>query len=116
MFIEKIGPLCHIYNIKQNKKFTCINNNCSYIGNICLYFILWEGQGHFWGDKDQLLLGRAKGRGKRGYGEKPKMRVMFAKFPLFSKIQTLSHKLLVRQTSNQHHCNWHAQKPVVRDF
>ena len=31
-------------------------------------------------------------------------------FPLLSKIQTLSHKLLVRQTSNHHHCNWHAQK------
>ena len=39
------------------------------------------------------------------------MRVIFAKFPLLSKIKTLSHKLLVRQTSNHHHCNWHAQKP-----
>ena len=42
-------------------------------------------------------------------GEKPKMRVNFAKFPLLRKIQTLSHKLMVRQTSNHHHCNWHAQ-------
>ena len=44
------------------------------------------------------------------------MRVIFAKFPLFSKIQTLSHKLLVRKTSNHHHCNWHAQKPICRDL
>ena len=40
----------------------------------------------------------------------------FAKFPLSSKIQTLSHKLLVRQTSNHHHCNWHAQTPTCRDI
>ena len=38
------------------------------------------------------------------------MRVIFAKLPLLSKINTLSHKLLVRQTSNHHHCNCHAQK------
>ena len=44
------------------------------------------------------------------------MRVIFPKFPLLSKIQTLSHKLLVRQTSNHHHCNWHAPKPIYKDF
>ena len=37
------------------------------------------------------------------------MRIIFAKFPLLSKIQTLSHKHLVRQTSNHHHCNWRAK-------
>ena len=40
----------------------------------------------------------------------------FCKFPLLSKIQTLSHKPLVRQTSNHCHCNQHAQKPTCRDF
>ena len=44
------------------------------------------------------------------------MKVIFAKFPLLSKIQTLSHKLLVRQTSNHHHCNQHAQKPTSSDL
>ena len=44
------------------------------------------------------------------------MRVIFAKFPLLSKIQTLPQKLLVRQTSNNHHCNWHSQKPNCKDF
>ena len=44
------------------------------------------------------------------------MRAIFAKFPLLSKIQTLSHKLLVRQTSNHHYCNQHDQKPICRDF
>ena len=44
------------------------------------------------------------------------MRVIFAKFTLLSMIQTFSHKLLVRQTSNHHHCNWHAQKSTSMDF
>ena len=44
------------------------------------------------------------------------MRAIFAKFPLLSKIQTLYCKLLVRQTSNHHHCNWHAQKHVYQEF
>ena len=46
----------------------------------------------FIGDKDQISSGEGKGK---GYGERPKMRVVFAKFLLLSKIQTLSHKLLV---------------------
>ena len=59
----------------------------------------------------------AKERGKRPVlRNKPKMRVSFAKFPLLNKIQTLSHKRLVRQTSNYHHCNWHAQKSICIDF
>ena len=44
------------------------------------------------------------------------MRVTFAKFPLLSKIWTLSHKLLVRQTSNHHHCDWYGQKFIGWDF
>ena len=41
-------------------------------------------------------LGRTKERGKRGvWREKPKNEVLFAKFPLLSKIQTLSHKLFM---------------------
>ena len=67
------------------------------------------------GDKDQIS--SVKDKRVRGIRrEKPKMRVVFAKFPLLSKIQTLSHKLLVRQTSNHHHYNWHAQKPIGKDF
>ena len=31
------------------------------------------------------------------------MRSIFAKFPLLSKIQTVSHKVLVIQSSNHHH-------------
>ena len=44
------------------------------------------------------------------------MKVIFAKFPLLSKIQTFSQRLLVTQTSNHHHCNWHAPKPISRNF
>ena len=31
LFIEKIGPLCHIYNIKQNEKFTCITSYLAFL-------------------------------------------------------------------------------------
>ena len=39
-----------------------------------------------------------------------------AKLRFLSEIHTLSHKLLVRQTSSHHHCNWHAQRPTCKDF
>ena len=68
------------------------------------------------GIRIKFHLGRTKGRDKRGMGEKPKIRVIFAKFPLLSKTQPLSHKLLVRLISNHHHCNLHAQKPICNDF
>ena len=63
-------------------------------------------------------LKRAKGMVREGYGGEGKNEVLFfvAKFPLLIKIQTLSHKLLVRQTSNHHHCNQHAQKHKCQDF
>ena len=51
-----------------------------------------------------------------GIGEKLKMRVIFANIPLFSKIQTSSHKFVVRQTSHDHHCDQHAPKPIHKDF
>ena len=41
------------------------------------------------------------------------MRVSFAKFPLLNKIKTLCHKLLVRQMSNHHHCDWHPKIPIL---
>ena len=82
-----------------------------------LYFYIWEGQGEFLRIRIKFYWGRAKGKGKRGYGGKgPKWGFFLQKFPLLSRIQTLSHKLLVRQTSNHHHCNQHAQKPISRDF
>ena len=58
-----------------------------------------------------------KGRGKRELWGEAQMRWgFFVKFPLLSKIQILSHKLLVRQISTHHHCDWHVQKPKCRDF
>ena len=71
----------------------------------------------FFRDKDKISSAEGNRKGVRGdMGEKPKMKVIFAKFPLLSKIQTLSHKLLVRLTSYHHHCNWHAQEPKSKDF
>ena len=49
----------------------------------------------FCGNKDQIL----SGKGKKGvWGQKLKMRAIFAKFPLLSKMQTLSHKNLYAGT------------------
>ena len=63
-------------------------------------------------------LGMAKGRDKRGYGKEAQNKVglFFAKFPILSKIQTLYHKLLIKQTCNHHLCNWHAKKSRCGDF
>ena len=73
-------------------------------------------QGHFSGDKDQISSGEGKRTGYQGVWGEAQNEVFLAKFPLLSKIQTLSEKMLVRQTSNHHHCNWHAKKPLCRDF
>ena len=81
-----------------------------------VYFFLWEGQGYFLEIRIQFLLGRAKGRGKRELGEKPQMRCFWQNSPLLSKIQTLSHKLFIRQTSNHPHCDHHAKKPICKNF
>ena len=80
-------------------------------------FFIWECEGLFCGIRIKFHMGRTKGRAKRRvWGQKPKMRVFFAKFPLLSMIQTFSYKPLVRQTSNYHHCYWHAQNPICREF
>ena len=103
-------------NITQNT--TPEENSCKMFhlsSQIVLFSYGRSRMFYFW-IRIKFHLGRAKGRGKRGYGEKPKMRVIIAKFPLLSKIQTLSHKHLVRQTSNNQHCNQHAQKHTCRDF
>ena len=46
-----------------------------------IVLFVWEGQGSYGGIKINFHLGMAKGRGKRAvWGEKPKIRVLFAKF------------------------------------
>ena len=85
------------------------------LGKFACSFFLWEGQGHFFGIRIKFHLGRAKGRGKREYGGEAQNEGYICKSPLFNKIQTLSNKLLVRQTSNHHHCDQHAQKPMCKD-
>ena len=81
-----------------------------------LYFFLMGRSRTLGGNKDQILSGEGKRKGWEGVWGKDQNEGFFAKFPLLSEIQTLSHKLLVRQTSNHHHCNWHAQTPTCRDF
>ena len=86
------------------------------IGLLLCTFFLWEDQGHFL-ENDQISSGVDKKKGSEGgIGGEAWMRVIFAKFPLLSKIQNTSHKLLVRKTSNYHHCSQHAQRPKCTDF
>ena len=72
-------------NIHKNQKcsFWCNDNNCSYVGKICTFF-LWEGQGHFW-IRIWFHLGRAKGRGKRGYGGEAPNEGYFCKIPIIQQ-------------------------------
>ena len=68
-------------------------------------------------NKDQISSGEGKRKGVRGsMGGESLNEGHFCQFPLLSKIQTLSYKHLVRQTSHHHHCNRHAQKPKCRHF
>ena len=78
-------------------------------------FLMGRSRVFFW-IRIKFHQGRAKEGVRWGTGKKPKMRVIFEKFPLLNKIQTSSHKLLVRQTSNHHDCNWHAHKPTYGEF
>ena len=63
----------------------------------------------FLGIRIKFHLGKIKEGVRGSMGRSPKWGVFFAKFQLLSKIQTLSQKLFIRQTSNHHHCNQHAQ-------
>ena len=85
-----------------------------HISSLIVLFLIGRSR-IFFGNKDQISSGEKKEGIRGGMGEKPKMS-FFAKFSLLSKIPTLSHKLLVRQTSNHHHCHWNAQKTRSRDF
>ena len=94
------------YNITQNTIPEETARKCSIFLHQLYFFPMGRSRTFFFEIRIKFHLRRAKGRGKRGvWGKKSKMRIIFAKFPLLSKIQTLSHKLLVRQTSNHHHCN-----------
>ena len=72
-----------MYIKTQKCSFLCNDNTCSYVGKICLhFFFLWEGQGHFLGIRIKCHLGRAKGRGKRGYGREAQNNGYFCKIPI----------------------------------
>ena len=85
---EYVATLLKILHLRK------IDRKCSIFLHQ-LYFFFWEGHS-FLRDRYQISCGEEKRKGKSGYRGMAKMRVIFAKFPLLSKIQTLSHKLLVR--------------------
>ena len=62
------------------------------LGKFVCTFFLWEGQGNFlFGIRIKFHWVGQKEGVTESMGEKPKMRVISAKFLLFRKIQTLSH-------------------------
>ena len=84
-----------------------------HISSTIVFFSYGKVKDVSFGDKDQISSGEGKGRVTGDIiGRSPKRGFIFAKFPLLHKIQTLSHKHLVRQTSIHHHCDQHAQKPI----
>ena len=96
-------------NITQNT--TPEENSCKMFQISSLIVLFLMGRSRMILDKDQISSGEGKRKGERGgIGRRS------PKFPLLSKIQTLFHKPLIRQTSNHHHCNWYAQKHICRDF
>ena len=113
-----IGLLLEYFsNITQKTIHEENSHNMFHVSSvIVLFFLMGRSRTFCFGIRIKVHLGRAKGRGKRGYEGRGKNEVAFEKFPLLREIQTLSHKLLVRQTSNHCHCNQHAQKPKCREF
>ena len=104
------------WNSTQNTTLKKISRKCSIFLHWLHFFLMGRSRMFFW-IRIKFHLGRAKARGKSGvWGAKPKLRYLFAKFPLLSKIQTWSQRMLVRHTSNHNHCDWHVQKPLCQDF
>ena len=63
-----------------------VATKCSIFLHQLFYFLLWEGQEHFWGIRIKFHLGRKQGKGKREYGRRsPKLAVLFFFF-FFCKI------------------------------
>ena len=88
-----------------------------HISSPIVLFSYWKVKEVFLEIRIKFHLEQTKERGKRRvcWGEAQNEGYV-SKFPLLSKIQTLFHKLLVRQTSNHHHCNWQAQIPICSNF
>ena len=85
LFLECFATLLKIPYLKK------IARKCSIFLHQSYFFLMGSSRTFLGGIRITVHLGRAKGRGK-----KTKMGVIFAKFPLLSKIQTFSHKLLVK--------------------
>ena len=78
-------------------------------------FFLWEGQVHFEGQGSNFIFGGQK-EGVRGcMGSEAQNEGYFCKIPII-KQDTNFISQTVGQTSNPHHCDQHAQKPIGRDF
>ena len=109
-----IGLLSEYFaNLFKRLYLKKIAGNIPYFFTDCT-FSYGKVKDFFGGIRITFHLGRRRGR---VMGRSPKWGFFFfAKIPLLSKIQALSHKLLIRQTANPHHCNWHAQKPISKDF
>ena len=54
------------------------------LGKFVCTFFLWEGQGHFW-IRIKFHLGRAQGKGKRGYGGEAQNEGYFCKIPIIQQ-------------------------------
>ena len=98
-----------MYIKPKSVHFDAVTITVVMLGKFVCTFFLWEGQGYFGGDKDQILSG-GKRKGKREYGGEAQNQGYFCKIPIVKQDTNFL------TTSNHHHCDLHAQKPTCRDF
>ena len=110
VLLECLATLLKILHLKKKSQ------KMFHISSPIVLFSYGKVKDNFWGYESNFIWGEQKEGVRGGMGKKPKMTVIFAKFPLLSKIQILSHKLLVKQTFYHCCCHQHAQKPICRDF
>ena len=82
---------------------------------VCTFFLMGRSR-TFLGIRIKFHLGRAKGRGKTGYGGEAQNEGYFCKIPNIQQDINFISQTFGQQTSNHHHCDQHAQKPICRDF
>ena len=80
-FLEYFAAFLKILHLKE------IARKCTIFFHQLYFFFLWEGQACFFEQRPNFIWEGQKEGVRGSMGEKPKMRVTFAKIPLLSKIQ-----------------------------
>ena len=110
LLLEYFATLLKRLHVKK------IATKCSIFLQWLYFFLMGRSRRFFFFIKTKFHQERAKGMGKMGFGWFGPKWGFFCKIPIIKWDTNFISQLLVRQTSNHHHCNLHAQKPTCRDF